>query len=85
MAGMGADGPASVMRNEHVEIRRLMDAAMRALQDGDAAGAAEAILGLVETLSAHNMKEERMLYPMTDRAVGDDRARDDLVKRLQAL
>lgn len=85
MTGMSGGGPTFVMRSEHVEIRRLMEATARALEASDAAGAGEAIRGLVETLGAHNMKEEHVLYPMADRAAGDDGARDDLVKRLQAL
>lgn len=30
-------------------------------------------------------KEERVLYPMTDDAAGDPRARHDLVERMQAF
>lgn len=85
LTGMTAGGPTFVMRNEHVEIRRFMDAVAAALRAADAAGAGESIEGLTETLGAHNMKEERVLYPMIDRAAGNDRARDDLVKRLQAF
>lgn len=83
--GMSAGGPTFVMRGEHVDIRRLLEAATRAIQTGDTAGVTQAIQELVETLGAHNMKEEHMLYPMTDRALADDQARDDMVKRLQAV
>jgi iron-sulfur cluster repair protein YtfE (RIC family) len=72
------------MRGEHVEIRRLMNEAADALAAADVA-AMESLRGLAETLAIHNMKEERMLYPMTDQATGNDRARDDLVRRLQAF
>jgi len=83
--GMSGGGPTAVMRSEHVEIRRLMGAVTAALAASDAASARDAIRRLTETLGAHNLKEERILYPMSDQVAGDDRARDDLVKRLQAF
>lgn len=85
MTGMTSGGPTSVMRGEHVEIRRLMNEVVEALKAADAAKVEESLRGFTETLSIHNMKEERILYPMTDQAAGSDRARDDLVKRLQAF
>lgn len=85
MTGMADDGPTFVMRGEHVEIRRLMHEAAGALQAADAARAEDSLNSLVDTLAAHNLKEERVLYPMTDLAAGSDVARDDLVKRLQAF
>ncbi len=83
--GMKSSGPTFVMRDEHVELRRLMKEAASALLAGDAARAKEELTALTEALANHNMKEERMLYPMTDRAAGDERARDELVKRLQVF
>lgn len=85
LTGMTSGGPTFVMRGEHVEIRRLMDAATGALRGADAAEAEETLHGLVAILGTHNMKEERMLYPMADRAAGSDSARSDLVKRIQAF
>lgn len=85
VTGMAGGGPTFVMRHEHVQIRASMDAATRALHTGDAKGALASIREMVETLGDHNVKEEQMLYPMTDRAVGDDQAKDELVKRLQTL
>lgn len=83
--GMFEAGPTSVMRGEHVEIRDLLDAVAATLPDADSARAGDAIERLVDSLGTHNLKEERVLYPMADHAAGDDRARDDLVKRLQAF
>ena len=85
MTGMTGDGPTFVMRSEHVEIRRLMDEVAGALDAADTANATAFLRRLADSLAAHNMKEERVLYPMTDQAAGSDRARDDLVKRLQAF
>lgn len=85
MTGMTNAGPTFVMRGEHVELRQLMSDVTRTIGAADVAGAGKAIERLVEALGVHNVKEERVLYPAADRAAGDDRARDDLVKRLQAF
>lgn len=70
--GMSA-GPTQVMRMEHEQMRALIaDMAAAA-----AAGNESAYLGASETLNMlmqqHNLKEENMLYPMSDRALGADR------------
>ena len=84
MTGM-AGGPTVVMRMEHVEIRRGMDAVSQALAARDPARCAAAIDALGDSLSSHNMKEEHILYPTTDRVAGSEAARDELVTRLQAV
>ena len=84
MTGM-AGGPTMVMRDEHVEIHRRMEGVAAELKARKLAGIHQAIAALVEVLSAHNMKEEEVLYPMADQAAGGPREQDDLVKRLQAV
>jgi len=84
MTGM-TTGPTVVMRAEHIEIRRWMASGAAALAARDVAAAKRAIAELTTVLIGHNMKEEQILYPMTDQAVGGDRERDDLVRRMQAL
>ncbi len=83
MTGM-ATGPTVVMRAEHVEIRRWMAIGAAALDAGDVTAATKAVSGLTTALAVHNMKEEQILYPMTDQAAGGERERDDLVRRMQA-
>ena len=83
MTGLRDGGPTFVMRGEHVEIHRLMDDTTAVLQTGDQAQADAALDSLMDVLASHNMKEERVIYPMTDRAAGDDAARAELVRRLQ--
>lgn len=83
MTGM-AHGPTVVMRHEHVEIRQTLSEIAAALARSDGAAASGSIDALEDVLSDHNLKEERVLYPMTDDAAGDDRAREDLVHRMQA-
>ena len=64
-----AGGPTQVMRIEHVELRRRMTEISSALGAGDASAALRGLHGLTALLSEHNLKEESILYPMTDRAV----------------
>lgn len=73
-------GPTEMMRQQHAQIRALLD-------DLDASAAAEAAddyAGISETLhfliQQHNAKEEGILYPLADRALGADGAA--LVQRL---
>jgi len=59
-------GPTSVMRSEHQQMRTLMQTTEQALasQDKDQCqGIAETLMLMIQQ---HNMKEEQMLYPMTD-------------------
>ncbi len=58
------------MRLEHAQMRPLLAQleAACAARDGDGyAGAAETLLILMQQ---HNMKEENILYPMCDQALG---------------
>lgn len=64
-------GPTAVMRSEHMQIRQLMDAALRALDARDT----DEYTGYAETLSImlqqHNMKEENVLYPLCEQHLAD--------------
>jgi len=73
-------GPTAMMRMEHEQMRSLvaeMDEAITARN-------ADSFLGLAETLmiltQQHNMKEEQILYPMTDQVLADP---DKLIKQMQ--
>jgi hemerythrin-like domain-containing protein len=76
-------GPTQVMRGEHVQMRDLMQQMADAARSGDA----NAYLGHSETLNMlmqqHNMKEENVLYPMTDQALTGEQ--DDVLQAMQAL
>ena len=72
--GMSA-GPTKMMRYEHEQMRSLLSqlAAACAAHDSDGyAGAAETLLMLMQQ---HNMKEENILYPMCDQALGAEAER----------
>jgi iron-sulfur cluster repair protein YtfE (RIC family) len=80
--GMTA-GPTMVMRSEHEQIRQALAAMAEAVADRNA----DAYLGYGETLlmllRQHNLKEEQILYPMTDRAMAGETP--TLLARMQAL
>lgn len=77
-----AMGPTSVMRSEHAQMRQLLGEFQVALGRHDTAEC----LGLCETLllilQQHNTKEEHILYPMADTALGAGAAA--VLARLQA-
>lgn len=60
-----AAGPTHVMKLEHERIREVMAAIAGAFEKRDAAWKGLA-LELEEVLGAHNLKEERVLYPAAD-------------------
>lgn len=77
-------GPTQVMRGEHVDIRARMHAVAEALGAEDVARVNGALGELIGLLSSHNQKEEKMLYPMMDRALDFD-AQERLVRRIEAF
>lgn len=62
-------GPTQVMRDEHAQMRNALEGMAAALTRQDT----DVYLGLSETLlmlmRQHNLKEERILYPMADQVV----------------
>lgn len=64
-------GPTRVMADEHIQMRNTLEGMAAAVAGRDT----QAYLGLSETLlmlmQQHNMKEERILYPMADQALAD--------------
>jgi hemerythrin-like domain-containing protein len=71
------------MRMEHAQMRGLLQEMAGAVTNADESR----YLGLSETLNMlmqqHNLKEENMLYPMSDQVLGDER--DSLIRAMQAI
>lgn len=78
-----AMGPTQVMRMEHLQMRELLTQ----LQHAAAARHGDEFLGAAETLlilmQQHNMKEEQILYPMTERTLAGGGAA--VLEQLQTL
>jgi hemerythrin-like domain-containing protein len=76
-------GPTEVMRMEHAQMRGLLQEMAGAVANADESR----YLGLSETLNMlmqqHNLKEENMLYPMSDQVLGDER--DSLIRAMEAI
>lgn len=74
-------GPTQVMRMEHGQMRSLFERMRNALtaKDGDTyLGASDTLLILMQQ---HNMKEEQMLYPMSEQVLNGGAA---VLQRMQA-
>ena len=73
-------GPTAVMRMEHEQMRSVV----AEMNDAFAGKDSDTFLGLAETLmiltQQHNMKEEQILYPMSDQVLG---ASESVIRQLQ--
>ncbi|HET6674568.1 MAG TPA: hemerythrin domain-containing protein [Nitrospiraceae bacterium] len=81
--GMADSGPTFVMRGEHRHIGERLEAILRKVQNEDPDTGIEE-QALIVLLSAHNMKEERVLYPSIDKLVADDE-REKLYEKMKAM
>lgn len=70
--GMTAAGPSVQMRAEHEQMQAIFLQMRAAVAAKDAAGYRQASQALQEILVPHNLKEEQMMYPMLDEAMGAD-------------
>lgn len=75
-------GPTAVMKMEHEQIRSLVSE----MDEAIAARNTDSFLGLAETLmilvQQHNMKEEQILYPMSDQVLS---APDGLIEQMKKV
>lgn len=79
--GIREEGPTSVMRHEHADIKEAVEGMAASIDEQSTDGFERCHANLLGVLVEHNMKEENILYPATDRAV-DDVARNRLVEAL---
>jgi len=64
-------GPTGVMRNEHRQIKSFLAQIQAKIAEGDLT-TEKAEEGLLQVLTAHNVKEEKILYPWIDNCVSDE-------------
>jgi hemerythrin-like domain-containing protein len=67
-----ANGPISVMRSEHAQMRQFFDDLRYAAEKQDGQLLADVTETLLFLMQQHNFKEEAVLYPMADRVLTDD-------------
>ncbi|MEO5363144.1 MAG: hemerythrin domain-containing protein [Magnetococcus sp. DMHC-8] len=75
-------GPTMVMRSEHEQMRGLMRQMHQAAEAGDADLLLKAGGTLLFVMQQHNVKEEQMLYPMSEAHL---QPADALLKEVQRL
>jgi len=77
-------GPTQVMVFEHTQVKGLIGKMAEAIEHKDR----DAYLSLAESmmilLQQHNMKEEQMLYAMTDRVIPHEQ-REEILSTIKAL
>lgn len=81
LRGGATDGPTEVMRDEHVAIKESVNGLLDASAAQDRDELARHHADLLGVLVEHNMKEENILYPETDRTLNES-ARNQLVERM---
>jgi hemerythrin-like domain-containing protein len=80
--GMTGGGPTEVMRSEHAQMRGLLDQMEEAFSRGDDDELLDQGDTLLMLIQQHNQKEEHILYPMSEDALGAQWA--DIHERLGA-
>lgn len=80
-----APGPVSVMTREHAMLREISKSIGDALAREDVQAAESGVVSAADVLELHDMKEERVIYPQTDRALSSAAERDALVLRMQGV
>jgi len=77
------EGPTRVMRMEHQQMRGILAQVRTCLEQRDA----DAFFGYSDTLNTmvqqHNMKEESILYPMSERVLSD--RHEEIVVAMRAM
>ena len=79
--GMAGGGPTEVMKHEHIAIKEFVEGLLIAAAEKSQEELDQHHAGLLGVLVEHNMKEESILYPATDRALNPEERRQ-LVERL---
>jgi hemerythrin-like domain-containing protein len=66
------EGPTAIMRDEHQQMRDLLSELQQALEAEEQTEYLDTMETLLVLMQQHNMKEEGMLYPMSDHEIGLD-------------
>ena len=69
-AAMSDGGPTAMMRMEHQQMKGLLDQIGDAMDSGDTQEALDIGDTLLMLVQQHNVKEEGMLYPMSENVLG---------------
>lgn len=78
--GMHGTGPTAVMRQEHEQVKAAIEHIMRLLEARQTAGIEPVEQDLINVLTAHNQKEEQILYPMMNQRLSASERNEMLAK-----
>ena len=83
VTGMQSGGPTTVMKHDHQEIKTALEAVHERVLSGkfDSENAEKTLLDL---LSAHNWKEEKILYPIIDNMT-TDKDREEVFRKIKSM
>lgn len=84
--GLGEAGPTAVMRLEHREIQRILERMRAVCTKGAPALPAFTALHaeLLSVLTDHNVKEENVVYPLTDQTHSPS-LREEVIRQMQVV
>jgi hemerythrin-like domain-containing protein len=77
------EGPTQVMREEHQQMRNLLYQLQWSLESESGEEYLDASETLLVLMQQHNMKEEGILYPMTDELLGSEA--EQLIATIQEM
>jgi len=81
--GMTTSGPTQVMRMEHEQIRGVLKEVSDCLNEGNVQRIFDLSEAMLILIAQHNSKEENVLYPITDKYLGQEA--EDIARKLQLL
>ena len=81
--GIKDGGPTSVMRIEHIEIKKYLQEIKRKLHVKKIQDPCKEEVALFKVLESHNQKEENILYPGIDNLTSE-REKELLIKQMSA-
>jgi hemerythrin-like domain-containing protein len=79
-----AEGPTRVMRYEHDQVRGLFGKMAEAIEKRDKSASLSLLESMMILLQQHNMKEEQMLYAMSDRIFSPEN-KNALIERMDRV
>ncbi len=74
-------GPTQVMRHEHAQARELLDRLEKSVEEKNKDEFLSAGESLMILIQQHNMKEEQILYPMSDQHLSSE----EMVEKLSGF
>ena len=82
--GIKDAGPTSVMRIEHIEIKKYLQEIKRKLHAKKIQDPCKEEVALFKVLKSHNQKEENILYPGIDNLTSEQE-KEQMIKQMSAI